>query len=190
MTIRYILAASAVLAISACNSEPAEPDTNAAMADQQTADTGTAMAGQDAGAATAMTAQQFVDAAAGSDAYEVEAGRMASEMGTAESVKSFGAMMVEGHTKTTQDLTAAAGQASTTVSPAMNAKQQADIEALRNAGDAFDATYAAQQVAAHQTTLSMMRDYASSGDSQPLRDFATATAPVVEEHLTMARELP
>lgn len=135
-------------------------------------------------------AQGFVDMASASDMYEIEAGKLAQQMGKAQSVKDFGAMMVKDHTKATSDLKAAAAKADgVTVNPKLSAKQQADLDALKNAGDNFDATYQQQQVAAHEMALSILQNYAQSGDNAALEDFAGKTAPVVEGHLAEARKL-
>lgn len=181
-----LFAAVAALALTACGSadETADPVADTA-ADQ------TANADMAADPAMPTTAQEFAAMAAASDMYEIEAGKMAQEMGTAQEVKDFGAMMVEGHTASTADLKAAAGMVEgVSVNAELSAKQQADLEALRGAGENFDSVYAQQQVAAHEMALGMLRNFAEAGDAEPLKEFATKTAPVVEEHLTMARELP
>ena len=46
----------------------------------------------------------FVEKAASSDLYEVAAGKLASEKGQSEAVKTFGRHMVEAHSKTTEEL--------------------------------------------------------------------------------------
>ena len=46
----------------------------------------------------------FVEEAASSDLYEVAAGKLASEKGQSEAVKTFGRHMVEAHSKTTEEL--------------------------------------------------------------------------------------
>ena len=119
-------------------------------------------------ATPAMTAQAFADAVAASDMYEVEAGRLAQDMGTSEEVRDFGAMMVEDHTTSTARLRAAAAEVTgVTVNPQMTSVQQSNLEALQ-----------------------LLRDYAVNGDSAPLRTFAGDTATAVEGHLASARELP
>jgi putative membrane protein len=39
-----------------------------------------------------------------SDMYEVEAGKIASQKGQSDAVKNFGQMMVDAHSKTTEEL--------------------------------------------------------------------------------------
>lgn len=182
----FLAAAAGALMLAACG-DADEPAADATA-------TGDAMAEQTAAstdAATPVTAQAFVDAASASDLYEIEAGRLAQERGTSQAVKDFGAMMVQDHTKSSNDLKAAAAQAGgVTVNPQMTPKQQSDLDALRNAGDDFDSVYAQQQVAAHEMALQLLQGYAAGGDTASLKDFASKTAPVVETHLGHARELP
>ena len=47
----------------------------------------------------------FIQKAAMSDMYEVQAGKLAAEKGQSDAVKQFGQQMVDAHTKTTEELT-------------------------------------------------------------------------------------
>lgn len=184
MKAKLLVTAAGALALAACGSPSNET------APDETLATDTATPTETAAPAITM-AQPFVDAASASDAYEIEAGRLAQTMGTSQKVKDFGAMMVKDHTTSTTNLKAAAAQAAgVTVNAQMTALQQNDLDTLRNAGATFDTVYAQQQVAAHEQALSLLRDYAASGDSAPLKTFASNTVTVVEGHLAKARELP
>jgi len=182
----FLTAAAGSLALAACGTaeEPAEAPPEAettAPAVNPTADL-----------ADPSTPQGFVDTAAASDMYEVEAGRIAQEKGQSDAVKQFAQMMIDDHTTSSENLMAAAGQASgVTVAPRMTAMQQQMLTELRNTGtEAFDGVYKQQQVNAHQQTLAALQDYAQSGTEASLKSFAATTAPVVEMHLGMANELP
>lgn len=183
-------AIAASLALVACN--PGEPgsangstDANAAAMpdDANMMDTNAAMM-NDTGAAAPMTAQQFANTAAASDAYEIASSRLATDKAESAEVKTFATTMVRDHGKSTADLKAAAG--SLTPDPAMNAEQKANVAELQGLnGAAFDAAYSRQQLAAHQKTLAALQGYAASGDNAGLKTFASNTAPVVQGHLTM-----
>ena len=72
----------------------------------------------------------------------------------------------------------------------MTGEQQANLDKLKAAsGSEFDRMFAEQQVAAHQKALDALRAYSAGGDAQPLREFATKAATVVEGHLEKARGL-
>lgn len=189
MRTRLFLTAAATLALAACSGGADDADTatdttaDATMTDQATVN-------PDPAAMAPTSAQGFVDQASASDMYEVEAGKLAQQMGKSQAVKDFGAMMVKDHTKSSSDLKTAAGKASgVTVNPKLTAKQQADLDALKNAGANFDATYKQQQVAAHQAALTLLQGFAQGGDDPALKDFASKTAPVVEGHLAEAQKL-
>ena len=136
------------------------------------------------------TPQGFVDQAASSDMYEIAAAKLAQQMGKSEQLKSFAAMMVKDHTQSTAELKAAVAKASGLMMPtAMQAEQQAQLDALKNAGDNFATLYAQQQVGAHQAALMLLQDQANSGTVAPLKDFAAKAVPVVQHHLEEAMKL-
>ena len=140
----------------------------------------------ESGAALAFPAQGFVDAVAGSDLYEIESGKIAQEKATAADLKTFGAMLVADHTRSSEQLKAAAAQVTPapTVPAAMPADLTAKLASLRAAsGEEFDRLFVEQQTEAHRQALDTLRAYASGGDQQPLREFAATAQPVVEAHL-------
>jgi len=138
------------------------------------------------------TAKSFVEAAADSDMYEVEAGKIAQERGQTAAVKSFGAKMVTAHTETTDKLKATLASAHPDITPPahLDDRHQGMIDELRGAKDAdFDARYMAQQVDAHKEALILMKGYAKDGDTAPLKTLAGKTAPTVQMHLNMAEKI-
>lgn len=186
MRTRFLLAAATALTLAACGSseDPAVTETDAALDAAATPDAS-------AEAALPTDAQGFVATAASSDMYEIEAGKLAQENGTAQAVKDFGAMMERDHTKSSTDLKAAAGQVEgVTVPTEMMPKHQALLDALRGAGTSFDDVYKTQQLQAHQEALALMQNMSTNGEAGPLKDFATKTAPVIETHLGHAEMLP
>ena len=189
MRLTLALIPAALLALSACDkSEQPSTDGNTVATDIPAEATAT---GATAADAMPETAQAFVDAAGASDMFEIESSKLARTMGKDPGVKSFAEMMVTDHTQSTADLKAAAAKADgVTVYPQLTPKQQSDLDALKNAGDNFDSVYKTQQLAAHQQALSLLQNYASAGDQQALKDFASNTATVVQTHLEHAQMLP
>ena len=83
----------------------------------------------------------FVEEAASSDLYEVAAGKLASEKGQSEAVKTFGRHMVEAHSKTTEELKGIvqSEKLDVTLPTELNKKQQSMLNALTEAKpEAFD----------------------------------------------------
>jgi len=137
-------------------------------------------------------AATFVEKAAATDMYEIEAAKVAAKRSTNAQVKKFAAMMEKAHTKTTEDLKAAIAASGAALTPptALPADLQDKLDDLNKADDKdFDKTYADDQVDVHQAALNLMQRYAQDGDTAAIKAFAAATAPAVQEHLNMAEGL-
>ena len=135
----------------------------------------------------------FVQKAAMSDMYEVQAGKLAAEKGQSDVVKQFGQQMVDAHTKTTEELTGIVKSKNIKVDlpPKLDAKHQKLIDDLNSASPQdFDKTYAKQQVDGHQEAVDLFKKYASSGDDADVKQFAEKTLPTIEHHLDEAKKLP
>lgn len=135
--------------------------------------------------------QHFITAAAQTDEFERQAGRMAQQRAVSARVRDFGSMMVTDHTKTTQDLQAAIRRTGHVPPPPpqITGEQRRMLDQLRASGPGFDSTYLQQQVTVHQQALGLMQDYARTGHNAILQDAARQTIPVVQHHLAMAQQL-
>lgn len=138
------------------------------------------------------SAPGFMAMAASSDQFEIQSSQMALQMSQNPQVRQFAQMMIDGHSRTTAELTQIAqSNGLTPPPPTPLPPQQAALDRIRAAPPGeFDAAYKREQIAGHQETLTLMRNYAASGDLAPLRDFAGRTAPIVEGHLNQAQTLP
>jgi putative membrane protein len=193
-----LLSAAAMFAGSTALAAPADQPGHQSPAPNTTNDTASAVkdtAGHAVGTVSAeMTTklQSFVAAAATSDMFEVEAGKIAEERGKSASVKAFAAKMVKAHTETTNKLKAILASGSANASPPMHLddRHQGMIDELRGAKDAdFDGRYISQQVDAHKEAEILMQGYAKNGDSAAVKSFAAKTAPDVQMHLDMAEKI-
>ena len=139
-----------------------------------------------AAATTPMTPAGFANAAAASDQFEIESAKLALGKSGAAEIKSLAQHLRADHEKSSIDLKAAAAKASPplSVTPALDADQQGMLDQLKSAAGAdFDRRFIDQQTNAHQKALVLLQDYVGNGDSQPLKDFASKAAPVIERHL-------
>jgi len=201
MTKGYLLLGLApILALAACGETPTNTSDDMAgmsmdgsnMADNAMYGAGNAMDNMAMPDEAVSPAQRFANQVAASDHYEIEAGRLAQQKAQSQALKDFGAMMVEHHGQSTEKLKAAGASASPTIVPAaaLSAEQETNLAALRAAdGAAFDTAYKAQQIAAHEQALALVRDYATSGDVPELRSFASEAQKIIQTHLTRIREI-
>jgi putative membrane protein len=135
----------------------------------------------------------FVQKAAMSDMYEVQAGKLAAEKGQSDAVKQFAQQMVDAHTKTTEELTGIVKSKNIKVDlpSALDSTHQKSIDDLNSASaQDFDKTYANQQVDAHQEAVHLFKKYAAKGDDADVKQWVEKTLPTIEHHLDEAKKLP
>lgn len=188
-----ILLTAASLALAGCNSKSDTPVAEESMAAADESTLAAGMAGStDTGTAMAGSNQQFAEAVAASDMFELQSSELAQTKATSKAVKDFAAMMIADHAKSSAELKKAALAAApaVTATPRLTAVQQADLDALRNAATDFDKLYAQKQVGAHEKAKALLSDFSATGAPGPLRDFASKTVTVVSGHLEHARKLP
>jgi putative membrane protein len=135
----------------------------------------------------------FVQQAAISDMYEVEAGKIAAAKGQSDAVKQFGQHMVEAHAQTTAELKGVVDAEKINVAfpTELDEKHQRMIEDLSAAHESeFDKTYARQQIGAHEKAIDLFSEYADKGDDAVVKAFAAKTLPTIKQHLEAAKALP
>ena len=137
-------------------------------------------------------ATAYVPMAAASDQFEIRSSQLALQRSQNADVRRYAQMMIDHHTGTTQQLTAAARAVGITPPakppmPAMLANMMRDLEG--KSGAAFDRAYVMHQTHSHEMALSLHRTYATSGDRAELRTVAGAAVPIVQQHLDDARRM-
>jgi putative membrane protein len=140
---------------------------------------------------SAMTAD-FITRAARSDEFERKEGRLAEHRAHSSAVRAFAARMVSDHTMTTKGLKRAIRHAHMTPPPPPPLTDDqihmiGDLK-TKHGGD-FDKAYMDQQVNAHEDTLAVVQGYVQSGGPGPIHDAAQQTAPMVQHHLDMAKDI-
>jgi putative membrane protein len=178
---------SAALLAAACDAPDGNRAGDAAGDDTALQQNDAAMAGQDdmAMAAAPVSTGTYIARAANSDMYEIQAGELAARNGQSQEVKDFGRMMVEDHTKSSQDMKAIVARANVGTEPParLDSEHQAMIDRLKAArGEEFDREYLSQQVTAHRKALALHQGYAQGGDNTELKGFAVQVVPVIQKH--------
>jgi putative membrane protein len=192
--ILFTAAAAAALSLAACQKKDAQPDPN-----NPGTSNAAVNAAQDAqsaavGAAAATTGQvstdQFVNDAAVSGLYEIQAGQIAQKKGQSADVKAFGKMMVTDHTKLADELKPLIASAGKTAPAALDERHKGLIDNLNAAKPAdFDKEYLSQQEAGHKEALDLMKGYADHGDDAGLKAAAAKAVPTVQAHLDRVHQL-
>ena len=134
----------------------------------------------------------FVDNAAQSDMYEIQASKLAEARASTPAIKTFAKQMIKDHTKTTAELKGIVGKGGidAKLPVKLDNRRQGLIDNLKGeTGAAFEARYADQQKASHREALTLLKGYADHGDNADLKGFAAKNAPTVQMHLDMADKL-
>ena len=135
--------------------------------------------------------QSFITAAAASDAFEVQAGQLALTKGRSARVKKYANTMVSAHTQTTQQLTQIAQSKGVTPTATLTPDQQQMLTQLQNAKPAmFDRAYLHDNIVAHQATEKVFQDEIANGQDADLKQFATTTLPIIQQHIKLAGGRP
>jgi putative membrane protein len=138
------------------------------------------------------TTKGFVEAAALSDMYEVQAGQLASMRAHMPELKKFAKDMVDAHTMTSSQLKGLLAKAAPDITPPtqLDSRHEAMLNDLKGAKDEdFDGRYIAQQINAHNEANILMRGYAKDGDKPEIKTFAADTQPKVQMHLDMINDI-
>lgn len=144
------------------------------------------------GAELTTSTKGFLDEAALTDMYEIQAGQLATMRAKSADVKTFAQKMVDDHTKSTNELKGILIKGAPNFMPPMqlDARREGLLNDLKGAKDEdFEGRYIAQQINAHDGALILMRGYAKDGDNPDIKDFAAKVEPVVQMHLDMVNDI-
>ncbi|WP_441276587.1 DUF4142 domain-containing protein [Tardiphaga sp. 172_B4_N1_3] len=133
----------------------------------------------------------FVKQVAISDMFEIQSNTLAESKGNAAE-KSFAAMMVKDHTKTSTELKAmvSSDKVKAELPAALDSAHQSKLDKLKEqSGADFSKNFNSIQVDAHKDAVDLFERYAKSGDNAELKDWAGKTLPALKHHLEMAQNL-
>jgi putative membrane protein len=134
--------------------------------------------------------KKFAKDAAMGGLYEVEAGKVAAEKGGTDGVKKFGQKMVDDHSKANDQLKEILSKESIDVPTSLDSKHQSRLDKLSKlSGPAFDKAYIKDQLKDHEKDVNDFQAEAQNGHDPNIKQFATATLPTLQEHLSLAKDL-
>ena len=123
--------------------------------------------------------------------FEIESNKLGQDKGNAAE-KSFAAMMVTDHTKTSTELKSlvSSGKVKAELPAAIDDSHQKKLDTLKGeTGKDFSSDFDSMQVSAHKDAVSLFERYAKGGDNADLKNWAGKTLPALKHHLEMAQNL-
>jgi len=131
--------------------------------------------------------RDFMKTASYSNNNEVDAGQMATSMGSDAMVKTFGGMMVSDHTTAEDELKTLSSKKGVTIPTEPDAAHiSMKAMMMTMSGRAFDSAYMHAQVTDHQATIDLMQAEINNGKDQDVKSYATKYLPKVQMHKHMA----
>lgn len=192
-----LLAAGALFMGTACTSTTTDTDTNttaetttdAAMANE-TATDANATGMLDAATIANMDDATFMMTAASSNMLEVQAGELASQQATNPEVKRFAQMMVDHHTKASQEQMSIASQMNVQLPTALMPMHQAMLDKLQGkTGKDFDEAYMDMMESAHKMDIALFEAKSNNAQAPTVKAFAAKTLPMLKSHQDMATKI-
>ncbi|AMM51133.1 hypothetical protein TH61_07995 [Rufibacter sp. DG15C] len=196
------IAAGAMLFGAACTSTTTDADTNT------TAETTTdATVSTDTNSTTATSTDNaagmlddatiasmddatFMMTAASSNMLEIEAGKMASQNAMNAEVKRFAQMMVDHHTKASQEQMSIASQMNVQLPTALMPMHQGMLDKLNGkTGKDFDEAYMDMMENAHKMDIALFTAKSTNAQAPTVKAFATKSLPMLKSHQDMATKI-
>ena len=133
--------------------------------------------------------KKFAMNAARGGIAEVEAGKLAADKASSDTLKAYGQQMVDEHTAANDKLKTIAEGKGLTLPTAPAAKDAAAIAKMSKiSGAAFDSAYKKFAVASHIEANTVFSTEVKAGKDADLKGFAKETLPTVKMHLAHAKE--
>ena len=133
---------------------------------------------------------KFMMMAATSDMNEIGLSNVALQKSQNEEVKKMAQMMIDDHTKSSEELKPLAMSKGVMLPASMDAKHQAMATKMSAmSGMDFDMMYVKAMVDDHKKAVAMMQKESTNGKDADAKAFAAKTLPVVQMHLNMAQTM-
>ncbi len=144
----------------------------------------------DAMTTTKVDDKRFVKDAAIGGMTEVELGKLATEKGSSDAVKQYGQKLIDDHTKSNDELKQIASAENVNIPSSLDSKHQSRIDKLSKlSGPNFDKAFLKDAVKDHEQDISEFQNEAQGGSDPNVKQFASKNLPVLQEHLTAAKDL-
>ncbi len=139
---------------------------------------------------TNMTDAMFMMTAASSNMFEIQAGKLATQNASHAEVKKFAQMMVDHHTRASQEQMTLASQMKITLPTTLMPIHQTMLDRLKGkTGKGFDEDYMDAMETAHKMDIAMFQMKSANAETPPVKALATKTLPMLKSHQEMATKL-
>ena len=129
----------------------------------------------------------FLTEAAAINLEEIELGKLAQNRATTNEVKDFGKMMVDGHTKSLNELKGLAAKKGITLPQDVSEEGKNTLDELtKSDAKTFEKTYMAKMVEGHTETIRKFEDARDNAADADVKAWATKTLPDLQMHLQHA----
>jgi putative membrane protein len=136
--------------------------------------------------------KDFFETAGSAGLFEIEAGKLAQQLGTSPEVKTFGEKMVTDHQKAADELRKIADDKGAALPSVMLKRHQKMLDDLKDEkpGQEFDNTFRRYMIASHKEAVSLFDESAKKSADKDVKAFAAKTLPILQHHGSMAERLP
>ena len=136
------------------------------------------------------SASKFMMMAATSDMNEIGLSNQALSKSANEEVKKLAQMMIDDHTKSSEELKPIAASKGVMMPTEMDSKHKSAMEKMSSmSGMEFDMAYVKMMVKDHEKAVALFQKEADAGKDAEAKAFAAKTLPVVQMHLDMSRNM-
>ena len=136
------------------------------------------------------TDAKFVREVVEDNLLEVRLGDLAQRKATSPTVKQFAQRMVTDHQKLQDQWTDMASKHGLTVKPTLGPKHEQKVDRLQKADKkAFDRVYMAEVLANHEDDVDYFKNEGESAHSEPVRKLVGYELPILQDHLSSARQV-
>ena len=133
---------------------------------------------------------KFMMLAATSDMNEIGLSQQALSKSSNEEVKKLAQMMIDDHTKSSEELKPIAASKGVVLPAEMDSKHKSGMEKMSAmSGMEFDMAYVKMMVKDHEKAVALYQKEADNGKDAEAKAFAAKTLPVVQMHLDMSRKM-
>ena len=193
---RLLICIMLITSVMACKNNQSDPDSVkiAKEANKDKADTGSNIPMYKDTVAATMAVEKadadFSVEAANGNMIEVQLGGLAQTKAVKDRVKSFASMMINDHTKISEDLQKIATSKNITLPQELSSEAKKDINRLsKKEGLNFDRAYINMMVADHKKDVAKFEKAARDCKDPDLKNFIEQTLPVLRKHLDSAKAI-